>query len=268
MMLYRPILSKTILFRVKISPILPYKSFTTSSPRLIQNPFQAKSFKSNDSNVDTDELVSENNPWSPTLEDDPIYVQERHKISKTKLPEKYRLSYSPIYEAPAAKYVSILKRLTLSFGVVGLYGSKLIYESTQFDDSFAYTLLAGTIIPIILVQWKTKDYVTRIFRLYNKEVPQTLDNLVQDENLIVEKLNFTGGKTYNELLKITDNKSLIVSPDNKFWKPYTTWEEKDKETGSKREFYIVDDIGGIKMDRLWGIVERNSGINNGRTFPK
>ncbi|KAI5957715.1 hypothetical protein KGF57_002981 [Candida theae] len=261
------LLPSSALFRAKIVPTTIYKQpFTTSSLRLIQNPFNAKSFKSNDSNVDTDELVSENNPWSPTLEDDPIYVQERHKISKTKLPEYYRLSYNPIYEAPASKYVSILKRLTLSFGVVGLYGSKLIYESAQFDDSFAYTLLAGTVIPIILVQWKTKDYVTRIFRLYNKEVPQTLDNLVKDENLIVEKLNFTGGKTYNELLKITGNTSLILSPEPRFWKPYATWEEKNNEDGSKREFYIVDDIGGIKMDRLWGIVEKNSGVNNGRSF--
>lgn len=31
---------------------------------------------------------------------------------------------------------------------------------------------------------------------------------------------------------------------------------KNKEDGSKREFYVVDDIGGIKMDRLWGIVEK------------
>ncbi|KAI5967878.1 hypothetical protein CANMA_002646 [Candida margitis] len=266
--MFRRSIPSSILLNIKFSPKIYTKSFSSTTKILIQNPFHAKSFKSSDSNVDTDELISENNPWSPTLEDDPIFIQERHKITKTQLPEYYRLSYNPIYEAPAAKYVSILKRLTLSFGVVGLYGSKLIYESTQFDDSFAYTLLAGTIIPIILVQWKTKDYVTRIFRLYNKTIPQTLDNLVKDENLIVEKLNFTGGKTYNELLKITDNKSLIISPEHKFWKPYTTWEDKSngQENGSKREFYIVDDIGGIKMDRLWGVVEKNSGINNGRSF--
>ncbi|KAI3403300.1 hypothetical protein KGF56_003888 [Candida oxycetoniae] len=248
------------------------RTFSINSSLQIQNPltsyFKSKSFKSEDSTVETDELVSENNPWSPTFEDDPIYIQERNKIQKTKLADIYRLAYKPLYEAPSSKYVSLLKRLTLTFGVVGGYGAKLIYESPQFDDSYAYTLLAGTIIPIILVQWKTRDYVTRIFRIYNKTKPQTLDNLVNDENLVAEKLTFTGGKTYNELIRITDNKSLIISPSAKWWKPYTTWEEKDTKTGIKREFYIQDDIGGIEMDRLWGIVERNSGIDKGRSFWK
>lgn len=255
---------------------LRFFSRSTTSSFTAKNPLnsfgKSKSFKSDDTSVETDELLSENNPWSPTFEDDPIYVQERGKIRRTKLPEKYRLSYKPIYEAPSSKYVSLLKRLTLTFGVVGAYGSKLIYESVQFDDSYAYTLIAGTLIPIVIVQWKTRDYVTRMFRLYDKTKPQTLDNLVSDEKIIAEKLNFTGGKTYNELVEITNNPSLKLSPKPRWWKPYSSWEEKSSDSGKagglKREFYVMDNIGGIRMDRLWGIVERNSGVDNGRTFPK
>ncbi|KAI5964261.1 uncharacterized protein KGF55_002203 [Candida pseudojiufengensis] len=242
-----------------------HRPFSSSSITYIQNPFKTRSFKSNDDSVESDTLISDNNPWSPTLEDDPVYVQERDKFFKTQLPNKYRLGYNPIYEAPASKYVSMLKRLTLSFSVIGIYGSKLLFESSQFDDSFAYALLAGVFIPVILVQYKSRDYVTRIFRLYNKELPQTLNNLTNDENLIIEKLGFSGGKTYNELLKISNNPDLKLSPPSKFYKPYTTWEEKNPINGIKREFYIIDNIGGIKMDRLWGIVEKNSNVNNGRS---
>ncbi|KAI5956392.1 hypothetical protein KGF54_000867 [Candida jiufengensis] len=248
-----------------IYKLIPFKSLSSSSIRQIQNPFKVKSFKSNDDSVESDTLISDNNPWSPTLEEDPVFVQERDKFFKTQLPPQYRLSYAPIYEAPASKYVSMLKRLTLSFSVIGIYGSKLLFESSQFDDSFAYSLLIGVFIPVLLVQYKSRDYVTRIFRLYNKNLPQTLNNLVNDENLIIEKLGFTGGKTYNELLKISNNPNLKLSPPPKVYKPYTTWEEKNPNTGIKREFYIVDNVGGIKMDRLWGIVEKNSNVNNGRS---
>ncbi|CAK9441723.1 uncharacterized protein LODBEIA_P55910 [Lodderomyces beijingensis] len=241
---------------------------TSTAPRRA-----AKPYKSDDALVETDELLSENNPWSPTFEDDPIWIQERDKIRKTKLADKYRLSYRPLYEAPASKYVSLLKRLTLSFGVVGAYGAKLIYQSAQFDDSLAYTLLAGVIIPIVVVQWKTRDYVTRIFRVYDKTKSQSLPNLVAEEQLIAEKLNFTGGRTYNELIQISDSsKELVLSPKQRWFMPYATWEEKGaKKTGGgggKREFYVMDNIGGTKMDRIWGIVEKNSGVNNGRTFPE
>lgn len=218
-----------------------------------------RSFTPSDSSVESDEILSENNPWSPTLEDDPVYVQERNKFRKTKLPQQYRLAYLPLYEAPASKYVSMLKRLTLSVGVLGIYGAKLFYESSQFDDLYAYATLAATFTPLALVQYKTKDYVTRIFRLYDKTKPQTLENLVSDEKLILEKLNFTGGSTYNELLTITDNKDLKLLPPAKPYLPYSTWRD------NTRDFYVMDNIGGIRMDRIWGLIEKNSQVNNGRS---
>lgn len=241
-----------------LSRTIQYRAFSISS-RLCAK----RGFNPSDSTVETDDILSENNPWSPTIEDDPVYVKEPGKIGKTKLAEKYRLAYLPLYEAPATKYVSILKRLTLSVGVLGVYGAKLFYESPQFDDLYAYITLLGTFTPFTVVHYKTRDYVTRIFRLYDKTRPQTLENLVGDENLVMEKLNLTGSKTYNELITLTNNKSLKLLPPPKFYTSYATWEEK--KNGQKREFYVMDNIGGIKMDRIWGLIETNSGVNNGRS---
>ncbi|RCK65063.1 hypothetical protein Cantr_00990 [Candida viswanathii] len=241
-----------------LSRTVPYRAFSISS-----RAYAKRSLNPSDSTVVTDDIISENNPWSPTIEDDPVYVKEGNSFRKTKLPEKYRLAYLPLYEAPATKYVSIVKRLTLSVGVLGVYGAKLFWESPQFDDIYAYVTLLGTLTPFTLVHYKTRDYVTRIFRLYDKTKPQTLENLANDENLIMEKLNLTGSKTYNELLRITDNKALKLMPPPKFYTPYATWEEN--KDGQKREFYVMDNVGGIKMDRIWGVAEKNSGVNNGRS---
>ncbi|KAF5211867.1 hypothetical protein E0198_001413 [Clavispora lusitaniae] len=237
---------------------LPHRSLCVSARRLMRHK---GTYKSPDSTVETDEIVSENNPWSPTLYNDIVYV--RRGLRNVALPEKYRLSYEPLYEAPGSKYVAMLKRLTLSLGVLGVYGAKLFWESVQFDDVYALATLIGTWSPALLVQYKTRDYVTRVFRLYDKEQPQTLENLVRDEKLVMEKLNVTGGKTYNTLLKVADNDSLkLCNGDTPSLLPYRSWQSS--ENGHKEYFYLVDNVGGMKMDRLWGIVEHNSGVDNGR----
>lgn len=225
----------------------------------------SSSYKSTDYTADQDDIRTENNSWSPTLYTDIVYIREPHSLKSRSLPSNLRLSYSSLYESPGAKYVSVLKRFSLSASVLGLYGAKLFYDSPQFEDIYAYITAASFLLPTLFVQFKTRDYVTRIFRLYDREKPQTLENLVSDEKLIMEKLNFSGGKTYNELLTVSKNETLRLAPPTKFplIMPYRTWEET-LETGKKRYFYVVDDIGGIKMDRLWGIVEHNSNVDNGR----
>lgn len=217
------------------------------------------SFRSHDTNVETDEVMSDNNPWSPTLYNDIVYI--RKGLRNVALPENFRLSYEPIYEAPGSKYVAMLKRLTLSFAVIGVYGAKLFYELVQFDDLYALGTIVGTWAPAVAVQYKTSDYVTRMFRLYDKLKPQTLENLVNDEKLVVEKLNATGGKTYNTLLTISGNTSLKLCDEDTF-SPYRSWEET--LNGNKKYYYLADNVGGMKMDRLWGIVEHNLGVDNGR----
>lgn len=225
----------------------------------------SSSYKSADYTADQDDIRTENNSWSPTLYTDIVRIKEPFSLKSKSLPSNLRLSYSALYESPGAKYVSVLKRFSLSASVLGLYGAKLFYDSPQFEDIYAYITAAFFLLPTLFVQFKTRDYVTRIFRLYDREKPQTLENLVSDEKLIMEKLNFSGGKTYNELLTVGKNETLRLAPPTNFplIMPYRTWEET-LETGKKRYFYVVDDIGGIKMDRLWGIIEHNSNVNNGR----
>ncbi|ODV76734.1 uncharacterized protein CANTADRAFT_92325 [Suhomyces tanzawaensis NRRL Y-17324] len=237
------------------------RPFSTALPVRIQHK---GNFRTSDATVESDEIVTDNNPWSPTLYDDIVYVHKPNSIRATALPSNYRLSYSSLYEAPGAKYVAMLKRLTLSFAVLGVYGAKLFYESAQFDDIYAVATLVSCGVPAAYVQYRTKDYVTRIFRLYDKDKPQTLENLVQDEKLILEKLNSTGGKTYNTLLQVSNNRLLQLAPKRSVLMPYASWCEVDPESNTKREHYVVDNIGGLKMDRIWGIVEHNSGVNNGR----
>ncbi|CAH6722517.1 hypothetical protein CLIB1444_10S00210 [[Candida] jaroonii] len=224
-------------------------------------------FKSGDTKIDTDEITTENNPWSPTILDDIVKVRKPRSLVSEKLPSNYRLAYQPMYEAPSTKYVSLLKRITMGFSVLGIYGAKLLHDS-NVEDIYLLTTILTFSLPYLGVHYKTKDYITRIFRLYDKTKPQTLENLVNDENLIMEKLSFTGTKTYNNLLKISDNESLTIIPESKglmnLLSPYENWISTDKETGEKQKFYVVDDIGGMKMDRIWGIIEKNSNIDNGR----
>lgn len=218
------------------------------------------SYQSKDSNIDTGEIESENNPWSPTLYTDRVYVKDG--MRKKALPDNYRLSYEPIYEAPSVKYVSLLKRMTLGFALAGAYSSKLLYDLVQFEDIYAAGLLVTTLAPAVVVNYKLKDYVTRIFRLYDKDKPQDLETLTCNEQLVVEKLQPTGNRTYNTLLKILNNDSLKLSAPPSPFKPYSSWQAETD--GVTHEYYIADNIGGMKMDRLWGIVEHNSGVNNGR----
>lgn len=216
--------------------------------------------------METDDIITENNPWSPTLYTDVVRYKPRGQWLRTqKLPDHYRLSYQSLYEAPGSKYVSLLRRLTISFAVLGAYGAKLFYELVQFDDIYALFTLVATVSPAAFVQYKTKDYVTRIFRLYDKDQPQTVENLVADERLVMEKLLPMGLRTYNEVLQVSGNPLLqLKTPLHGFLIPLATWKEVDPATNRKRAFYVVDNMGGIKMDRLWGIVEHNLGVNNGR----
>lgn len=222
--------------------------------------------KAPDAAVDADDVLSHNNPWSPSLYTDRVLVRQPGALRSSKLAENFRLSYLPLYEAPGSKYVAMMKRLTLSVAVLGCYGSKLFYELAQFDDIYALATLAACTVPALAVQYKTRDYVCRIFRVYDKEKPQTLDSLVENEKLVMEKLSVTGGATYNQLLTVAGNRSLQLLPEPRFplLAPYLLWQEKDPETGAVRHYHVTDDLGGLKMDRLWGIVEHNTGVDNGR----
>lgn len=236
----------------------------TSHAFLIATRFRSAPFRSSDATVDTNEIISPNDPWLPTLYTDPVRVYSRKTwpFSRT-LPDHMRLSYSPLYESPGGKYASVLRRMTLGFAVVGVYAAKLLAELALFDDAYAAVALTTCSIPWVVVQLKTRNYVLRMWRLYDtRKEPQTIELLTTDECLVAEKLSWGGGRTFNELIKVDD--LLLVTPKvnmvRQILGPYATW------TQNGTDYYITDNVGGLKMDRLWGIAEKNSGMDNGRYF--
>ncbi|GMM37411.1 hypothetical protein DASC09_047360 [Saccharomycopsis crataegensis] len=186
------------------------------------------------------------------------YVRLPGVFFSAPMPDNYRLGYFPIYTAPGLSYVSLVKRVTLGLSVVGTYAAYMIDSGSYLSFEAAAIIGALSVLPLPIVQYFTKDYVTRIYRLYNTDqTPQTYENLTKDETLVVEKMMMGGKRCYNELVKM-DNLKL-----KKTWYGTTVWQHIDDQ-GVERTYTVADDIGGIKMDRLWGIAEKNTGIDNGR----
>lgn len=185
-----------------------------------------------------------------------IKVKEPFAIAATPIDPKYRAGYEPLYVAPSHKHIATMKRVSLAVGVVGIYVSHLMFDSVVVANELSYVVGALSTLPIPAVNYFTQNYVSRIFRLYDSTKPQTLENLVTDETLLAEKISWTGRSYYFRLAKVKD---LKLSNDRFGWVNWKT---------DKDQFYVTDDIGGIKMDRIWGIVEHNSGVDNGRFFEK
>ncbi|ANZ73458.1 BA75_00653T0 [Komagataella pastoris] len=178
------------------------------------------------------------------------------------LDEKFRKGHSPLYESPGMQMVATAKRVTLGFGLAGLYFSKLMLDTGLFALPASTTLAVVSIIPFPLVIYLFSPYVSRIYRLYDDTKPQTLENLAQNETLVMEKINWSGRKAFNELVLVKDLQ--ITGPST--WYNWPNWKALDPETGKPRYYYVTDHVGGLRMDRIWGIAERQSGVDNGRSF--
>ncbi len=176
---------------------------------------------------------------------------------KRKLDSKLRLSYNPIYISPAASQVSLAKRVSWATALAGSYITYLL-QTRGFPIEIVSAVGLLVTVPIPFIQYFTSPYVSRIFRVYRKDEPQTYENLIKDEKLALEKISISGRNVYME---IVDVETLKVVNKKAGW---LNWTAKDKLSGFTQNFYIADDIGGIKMDRIWGIAEHNAGINNGR----
>jgi hypothetical protein len=116
------------------------------------------------------------------------------------------------------------------------------------------------LIPIPVFQYLSNPYVTRIFRLYRTDEPQTLENLTKDETIVVEQVGAFGRSVHATQIKVQDIKLV----NERFG--WVNWEYRDPNSKEVLKMYVADNVGGIKMDRLWGIVEKNSGVDNGRSF--
>lgn len=173
------------------------------------------------------------------------------------LPENLRLSNFPLYLSPSISYVLLAKRVSLSAACVGLYGAYWASTASLLSTELVSLLGVLSVLPFPLVTYFTQNYVSRIYRLYDTSKSQTLDNMVQKETLVMERMMFGGKRCYNVLAEL----EYITIKKN--WYGQTVWHYKNKE-GLERDFYVSDDVGGAKMDRIWGIIEKNSGIDNGR----
>lgn len=187
---------------------------------------------------------------------DIVKISQPFSAGYTELPGNFRTGYDPLYVSPAGNSISLLKRASLGFGVAGLYISHLMSGMPLFSDSLVYLATTLSVIPFPAAHLLTQHYVTRLFRLYDTEKPQNLESLTTDETLVAEKVSFTGRRYYNTLVKVQDLQVIKNGLIKANWKT------------NDGLFYIVDDVGGIKMDRIWGVAEKNSGIDNGRYFGK
>lgn len=209
-------------------------------------------------NVTDDLPVPKSSAYANKDTTDLVYIRKPRTIMSMPLPENFRLGYFPIYTAPATSYVSLIKRMSLSGSALGIYVSHLLNTSANFSTSLAVLTLMLSVIPTPIIQYFTSSYVTKIFRLYDKnKTPQTFENLTEDETLVFERMTLGGKRFYNELVNV-NNLKLV-----KTWYGVKLWQHEDSD-GTIRRYYVSDDLGGIKMDRIWGIVEKNSGIHNGR----
>lgn len=170
-----------------------------------------------------------------------------------------QLGYEPLYTAPMASQVSFTKRWSLGFFGVGAYIGYL----TMGVGATSAVVLAGLLpllLPLPMIQYFAGGYVTRIFRVYRKDEPQTYENLTKDETLMVEKLSLFGRSTYGVPIRV---QNTFIANRRLGW---VNWVHLDERTGALTKLYVEDNIGGIKMDRIWGILEKNSNIDNGRGF--
>lgn len=199
----------------------------------------------------------------------PNFPEDPNKVPRVRRPGRYfaeplpsslRISNAPIYTAPAGSQVAFTKRSTLGFAALGAYVGYLCSITAAIPS---YAVLIGAVpmlLPIPVFQYLSKPYVTRIFRLYKTDEPQTYENLVKDETLVVEQVGAFGRSVHATQIKLQD---IRIVKERYGW---VNWEYKDPESKEVVKMYVADNVGGIKMDRIWGIIEKNSGIDNGRSF--
>lgn len=205
-------------------------------------------------------LRSDINPDFPVDPRQVPRVRRPGRYFSEPLPPYLRIGNAPIYTAPAGSQIAFTKRSTLGFAALGAYVGYLCSVTTAIPAYVMWAGLVPLLLPIPVFAYLSKPYVTRIFRLYRVDEPQTYENLTNDETLVVEQVGTFGRSVFASQIRLQD---IRISNERYGW---VNWEYKDPETNDVVKMYVADNVGGIKMDRIWGIIEKNSGINNGRAF--
>ncbi|ODQ78175.1 hypothetical protein BABINDRAFT_162848 [Babjeviella inositovora NRRL Y-12698] len=214
-----------------------------------------------DTNLNHDSPI-EFEPFKNPSNDTTIKIRKPWTIGHTTLEPNFRQGWSPMYVSPSITFISAVKKFSLVLSAT-IFGVLHVYNGTSLSADLVSNLIQGlAILPVPLVHFFTKDYVTRVFRIYDDSKPQTLENLTTNEKFVFEKLNWTGTNVYNELVYLDGLR--LVNPKEFSRLGWVNWKDHELTSNVQRHFYIADEVGGFKMDRLWDIVEKNSGVNNGR----
>lgn len=190
----------------------------------------------------------------------PYKVKRAGTFFKEPMDPNTYLGQHPLYEGPFTSQIAFSKRWSMGFLFVGSYVGYLSMGVVGISDSMAMLGLLPLVLPLPLLQYFAGNYVTRVFRVYRKNEVQTYENLTNDETLMVEKLSLFGRSTYGVPIKVKD--TYIVNKRL----GWINWAYVDPNNNAMVKMYVQDNIGGMRMDRIWGILEKNSGIDNGRTF--
>ncbi|KAK9457406.1 hypothetical protein V1511DRAFT_493535 [Dipodascopsis uninucleata] len=192
-------------------------------------------------------------------------------------PSKESISRRPIYEAPSSFHVAATKRVAWTIGILGGYFSSAMYSMDGIPVVMAFLVGLPTTLPLPIVQYLTSSYVSRIYRIYPHPEghPTNVEELEKNEEFLFECISIFGRSTYNCRVRLSDLRVVnrrfgwvnLEVCDDRFNKEYpnqTLAEKALDGSRSRRNFYVTDDVGGYKMERIWAIIERQSGIDNGR----
>lgn len=199
---------------------------------------------------------------------DPVSLDTSHLI-RIRTPGKFfsdpidpskKLGMNPLYTAAMGSQVAYTKKFSIGFLGLGSCVVYLLNGAGGLEGVGTLAALVPLILPLPIVNYLTAPYVTRIFRLYDKEGPQTYESITKDETLVLEQIGMFGNRHHATAIKVKD---VRLTKERFGW---INWIYKDKNSGEEIKFYVSDNIGGLKMDRIWGIIETNSGVDNGRGF--
>lgn len=192
-------------------------------------------------------------------------------------PYENSLARQPIYTAPSSFHVAATKRTVWTFAVIGGYFSGAMMAMDGIPTILALLVGIPSVLPLPFVYWCTTPYVHRIYRIYHQPEGEAIDveKLKQNEEFIFECIGVFGRGLYNCRVNLADLRLAkkrfgwvnleVVGDRIKKIKPKQNIVEKALDgTRTRRWFYVADDVGGYKMERLWAIIDRQSGVDNGR----
>lgn len=169
----------------------------------------------------------------------------------------FKIADEPLYSAPATFQVALAKKSAFTLGLIGTYVSYLFFHYPLLPDLGGYLAL-GLWIPFPVATHYLAPYVAKVSRIYKRGEPETIENMTKDERVLIETISWLGRKPMNWIIPLRDLKVINARGG------WANWEYTNPKSGDQHQFYVSESNGGFKMDRVWGITERNAGRDSGR----